>query len=283
MLSVFLVGAVDLVESQGSDPVFVLHTRQGTLLVLGLLGILAAHEMGHYLAARYYGVDATLPFFIPFPLIGMSLVGTLGAFIRIRSPIPNRKALFDIGVAGPLAGFAVCLPVLVLGLREASVVPANQAAGGLYLGDPLLLQWLAPIVAGPLPSGTTLSLGPLGLAAWFGLLVTALNLMPIGQLDGGHLTYALLRERAHHVSWAGSWVAVALVYFGPTWIVWALLVRVLGRRHPPTLHDDAPIGRVRPWIGLLSLAIFVVCFVPEPIVLSWSDLLADTGIAEYLP
>jgi membrane-associated protease RseP (regulator of RpoE activity) len=285
VLSVFFVGGLREIEVPGAGHFWALDTREGIRLVLGLLGILTAHEMGHYLTARLYGVDATLPFFIPFPLPGVSLVGTLGAFIRIRSPIPNRKALFDIGVAGPLAGFAVCLPVLVLGLREARarLVSASMAGAGIQLGEPLLFRWMTRLVLGTIPDSMTLVLGPLGLAAWFGLLVTALNLMPIGQLDGGHVTYALLGERARRISTIGSWLAVALVYFGPSWIVWALLLRVLGRRHPSTLDDEAPVGRGRFWVGLLSLAVFVVCFVPDPIVFSWSDFFAALPIAKYLP
>jgi membrane-associated protease RseP (regulator of RpoE activity) len=232
-------------------------------------------------AARHYGVDATLPFFIPFPVPLISLVGTLGAFIRIRSPIPNRKALFDIGVAGPLAGFVVCLPVLALGIREAELIPA-LASSGIQLGEPLLFSWMTRLLR-EVPENMTLNLGPLGLAAWFGLFVTALNLMPIGQLDGGHVTYALLGERARRISTIGSWLTVALVYFGPNWIVWALLLRILGRRHPSTLDDATPVGQGRAWVGLLSLAVFVVCFVPDPIVTSWSDIFAQLGLAKYLP
>jgi membrane-associated protease RseP (regulator of RpoE activity) len=246
----------------------------GARLVLGLLSILTAHEMGHYVACRLYRVDATLPFFIPAPIL--SLVGTLGAFIRIRSPIPNRRALFDIGIAGPLAGFAVCLPVLLLGLLEARVQPL-EGVEGIFLGEPLLFQWGVSLVWGALPDGVTLTLGPLGLAAWFGLFVTALNLIPIGQLDGGHLTYALFRERATKISHVGSWICVAMVYFGPNWLVWALLVRLLGRRHPRTLNDYAPLGRTRRRLGLLALAVFVVCFTPSPIVWSWSEFFELLG------
>ncbi len=256
-----------------------IYLTGGPLLALGLLAILLSHEMGHYVACRLYRVDATLPFFLPAP--GLSMVGTLGAFIRIRSPIPNRRALFDIGVAGPLAGFVVCLPVLVLGVLEASLVPSDRARGGIFLGEPLLFQWLVALLRGPTSDGMTLSLGPLGLAAWFGLFVTALNLIPIGQLDGGHVTYALLRRKAWSISWIGSWVCVALAYFGPNWIVWAILVRVLGRRHPPTLHDDAPAGRARLWVGVLSLVVFVLCFVPNPIIWSWRD--AFEAVRELLP
>ncbi len=159
--------------------------------------------MGHYVACRYYGVDATLPHFIPSPVPGrgpgvwqpLSMVGTFGAFIRIRGPIPHRRALFDIGVAGPLAGFLVCLPVLWLGIREAAIQPLAPDAGGLFFGEPLAFQWVSRLVHGPIPDDKTLVIGQLGLAAWFGLFVTALNLMPIGQLDGGHVTYALLREQ----------------------------------------------------------------------------------------
>jgi len=237
--------------------------------------------MGHYVACRIYRVDASLPFFLPAP--GLSLVGTLGAFIRIRSPIPNRRALFDIGVAGPLAGFVVCLPVLVLGTLEATLIPSPPANSGKYIsfGDPLLVRWAYQWLRDPPPDGYSFLMGPLGLAAWFGLFVTALNLIPIGQLDGGHVTYALLRRKAWSISWVGSWVCVALAYFGPNWIVWAILVRILGRRHPPTLHDEAPAGRARLWVGVLSLIVFVLCFVPNPIVWSWRD--AFEAIRELLP
>jgi membrane-associated protease RseP (regulator of RpoE activity) len=247
----------------------------GPRLALGLLSILMAHEMGHYIACRHYRVDATLPYFLPFPFL--SLAGTLGAFIRIRGPIPNRRALFDIGIAGPLAGFALCLPVLVLGVREAQLLPEAPAAG-IYLGEPLLFKAAVWLLKGATPDRMTLTLGPLGLAAWFGLFVTALNLIPIGQLDGGHVTYALLRQRAAIVSRIGSWVCVALIYFGPNWLIWSILLRVLGRRHPPTLDDGAPLGQGRTWIGALGLVVFIACFVPNPIVWSWRDFFETIGL-----
>jgi membrane-associated protease RseP (regulator of RpoE activity) len=280
VVSVFLVGGLRSVEIPGRGTLLAIDPADGARLAIGLLTILVAHEMGHYLAARYYRVDATLPFFIPFPVPGFSLVGTLGAFIRIRSPIPHRRALFDIGVAGPLAGFVVCLPVLWLGIQEATLQPLAADAEGLFLGEPLLFRWITQVIHGPVAADQTLLMGRLGLAAWFGLLVTALNLMPIGQLDGGHVTYALLRDRAHRISRIASWVCVALVYFGPSWILWAILVRVLGRRHPPTRDDDAPIGRARVLVGAISLAVFVVCFVPDPIVFSWRDFFEATGLRQ---
>lgn len=242
----------------------------GPRLVLGLLSILFSHEMGHYLACRYYRVEATLPYFIPAPPV---LVGTFGALIRIKSPIPHRRALFDIGIAGPFAGFVVCLPVLALGIREAQVIPAAPAGVGLSFGEPLLFHWMTLLVKGPIPDGMTLLIGPLGLAAWFGLFVTALNLIPVGQLDGGHVTYALLRRRAHVVGRIGFVACLGLIYYGPNWIVWSLLLLVVGRPHPPTLLDHAPVGRGRIVLGVVGLLVLAVCFVPDPIVGSWQMLL----------
>jgi membrane-associated protease RseP (regulator of RpoE activity) len=274
--SVFLTGGLRSVVVPGHQSILALDVAEGTRLAVGLLSILLAHEMGHYVACRYYRVDATLPFFLPAPFLTM--VGTFGAFIRIRAPIPHRRALFDIGIAGPLAGFAVCLPVLWLGIHEAAVIPTDPKAAGIFLGEPLLFQWVTHLVHGSLSDAKTLNLGPLGLGAWFGLFVTALNLIPIGQLDGGHVTYALLRERARVVSQVGWWVCVALIYFGPSWILWAVLVRVLGRRHPSTLDDWAPVGTARVVVGLVGLVVFLVCFVPDPIIWSWRDFFEGTGL-----
>lgn len=276
-LSVVVIGSLNGSEAPaGADsPAF--NVGFGLRLAAGVLAILLAHEFGHYFAARFYGVDVTLPFFIPFPVPFVSLVGTLGAFIRIKSPIPNRRALFDIGVAGPLAGFAVALPVLWLGMREASVRAVTAETDGIPLGAGLLFQWATELAHGGIPPGQSLFLGPFALAAWFGLLVTALNLMPIGQLDGGHAAYALLRSRAHRVSRAASWVCVLLVYLSPSWILWAVLMRLLGRAHPPTFDDDAPIGAVRVAVGVLTVAVFALCFMPDPIASSWSGLFEALG------
>jgi membrane-associated protease RseP (regulator of RpoE activity) len=243
----------------------------GPMLVLGLMPILIAHEMGHYLACRRYRVDATLPYFIPVPIL--SFVGTLGAFIRIRGPIPDRKALFDIGIAGPLAGFAVCVPVLVLGALEASVIPTPPADSQNFIsfGEPLLLQWSYDWLRGQPPAGHTFLMGPLATASWFGLFVTALNLMPVGQLDGGHVTYALLGPRSVWVSRLGLLCCFGLLYLRPTWLVWCLLLLLFGRRHPRTLDDAAPVGSARAVVGLIGLLVFVVSFTPSPILVSWAD------------
>jgi membrane-associated protease RseP (regulator of RpoE activity) len=239
-------------------------------LMTAVLIIMLAHEMGHYVACRIHRVDASLPYFIPFP----SLVGTMGAFIRIRDPFPNRKILFDIGIAGPFAGFAMCLPVLALGILEAHFSAERPGPQGLYFGAPPLFEWALQLMKGPVPEGMTVVIGPLGVAAWFGLLLTALNMMPIGQLDGGHVTYSVLRERALYIGRAGLAVALFLVYLRPTWILWTVLLFVLARRqHPPTLDDAAPLGRTRTWLAVVGVAVFAVCFTPSPLVVSWSDFL----------
>jgi membrane-associated protease RseP (regulator of RpoE activity) len=246
----------------------------GWRLVAGLMSILFAHEMGHYVACLLYRVDATPPYFIPLPIPGFTLVGTLGAFIRIRSPIPNRRALFDIGIAGPLAGFVVALPVLALGVLEARAVPERHDLGAISLGEPLLFKAAVLALRGPTPDGMTLMIGSLGLAAWFGLFVTALNLLPIGQLDGGHVTYAVFGPRSATISRAASWVCVLLTYFGPNWLVWSLLLRLLGRRHPPTRDDSEPVGRGRRLVAAVGLLVFAVCFVPDPFQWSWTEFFA---------
>ncbi len=248
----------------------------GPAMAVGVLSILLAHEMGHYLAARWYGIDATLPYFIPFPFAFFSLVGTLGAVIRIRSPFPDRRALFDVGIAGPLAGFVALLPVLALGVLEAQVAPLDPRPGVLYLGEPLLFQWAGQLVHGSLGPHETLVIGPWGMAAWFGLLVTGLNLMPIGQLDGGHVVYGLFGARVHlKISRAASWVCLALLWFGPQWLMWAVLMRLLGRAHPATWYDAAPVGRGRQIVGALGALVFVVSFVPDPIQFSWSEFATE--------
>ncbi len=255
----------------------VIDVRSGAELATALLAILLAHEFGHYIACRLYRVDSTLPYFIPLPFL--SFAGTLGAFIRIRAQIPHRRALFDIGIAGPLAGFVVCLPVLWLGVAQGVWAPLrNGGEGPGYFGEPLLFEYAVQWIKGPVPEGMTLSIGPLGLAAWFGLFVTALNMMPVGQLDGGHVTYALWPRRAHWVSRAGLIACLLLLYFRPTWILWTLLLWLLARRpHPPTFDDRESLGRGRVAVGLLGYAVFAACFTPHPVMISWSHLLAALG------
>ncbi len=234
-----------------------------------LLLILLCHELGHYLTARHYRVDASLPYFLPMPF---TMVGTLGAFIRIRSPFPNRRALIDVGLAGPIAGFLVCLPFLAAGV--ASSRPGPMAAGGLQFGEPILFEWFASAFGPVVPDGQVLYLSPMGLAAWFGLLVTAINLLPMGQLDGGHALYAVLRARAARFSKIVHLLMFPLAVWSPTWLVWGLLCLLLGARrpHPPTLDDSIPLGRSRQLLAAAGVVTFILCFTPEPIVMDWSML-----------
>jgi membrane-associated protease RseP (regulator of RpoE activity) len=275
--SVFATGGLQAVTDRAGNLIVGLDVASGLKLVTALLAILLSHEMGHYLACRYYRVDASLPYFIPFPL---GLAGTLGAFIRIRTPFPNRRALFDIGIAGPLAGFVVCLPVMVLGALEGRFVPlVNGGEGPNYLGEPLLFSWVVAWLRGPTPEGMTLAIGPLGMAAWFGLFVTALNLMPVGQLDGGHVTYALWPRRALAISRAGIVACLGLLYFRPTWLLWAVLLILLGRSgHPQTLQDGEGVGRGRLLVGLVGFAVLALSFTPSPIMISWGDFLEAFGL-----
>jgi membrane-associated protease RseP (regulator of RpoE activity) len=222
--------------------------------------------MGHYLACRYYDVDASLPFFLPAPL---PLTGTLGAFIRIREPIPSKRMLFDIGIAGPLAGFAVAVPALFLGLSMSHVVHVPADFTGLELGEPLLFQLAARLLWGTPPDGYSLNLHPMAFAAWFGLLATALNLFPFGQLDGGHISYAVLGRRSTLVTLATVGVALLLTYFSTSWLVWTgLMITMLvisGPRHPRTIDEHIPLDRTRIILAFVALAILVVCFTPAPI------------------
>jgi membrane-associated protease RseP (regulator of RpoE activity) len=231
-----------------------------------ILAILGCHELGHYYACRYYDVDASLPFFIPAPL---PLTGTLGAFIRIREPIPTKRMLFDIGIAGPIAGFVVAVPTLFLGLWMSTVVALPNDVGLLSLGEPLLFQGAAWAVWGTLPEATSINMHPMAFASWFGLLATALNLFPIGQLDGGHIAYAVLGRRSSHLTLAMVGVAIVLAYFSTSWVVWTGLMVVMllmfGRHHPRTFDEDEPLDSTRVKLALVALAMFVLCFTPAPI------------------
>lgn len=268
--SLYVQLVVDTVRRVFTEPrVF----QYGVSFSVSLLAILTAHEAGHYVACRLHRVDATLPYFIPLPpMIGPA--GTLGAFIKIVSPMPSRRAVFDIGVAGPIAGFVALLPVLIYGLLTMRQIAPEQAAavaanGGLYFSDPLLTQLLAKII------GVDPSLGffnPFLAAAWVGMLVTSLNLIPSGQLDGGHAVYAIFGDRIH--LWTGriAFVVMAsiavfgiILYTSPSGLLFAVLLAVMMRvRHPEPLSDE-PLNAIRRIVAVLTLIIFILCFVPFPI------------------
>lgn len=268
---------------------------EGLKFSASLLLILGCHEMGHYLAARRHSVDTTLPYFIPAPPV--ISIGTLGAVIRIRDRIPTLNALMDIGAAGPLAGLAVAIPLLLVGISSAQVVEAFPVSdsfprpfslvgvAGRWIGalggaadstaaqamvalyhDSLLMKALVTAVHGPLGNQDIIA-GPLVFAGWFGLLVTLLNLYPIGQLDGGHVVFALFGKWA---PWIGRVMAAVLafltLFFSAFWLVWLLVtVKVVGFGHPPVVQPEEPLSAGRKAIGVLCLIAFVLCFLPAPI------------------
>ncbi|HEY6214312.1 MAG TPA: site-2 protease family protein [Vicinamibacterales bacterium] len=230
-----------------------------------VLGILGCHELGHYLACRYYNIDASLPFFLPIPLPPS---GTLGAFIRIREPIPLKRMLFDIGIAGPIAGFLVAVPTLFIGVAMSRVMHVSDASAGTPLGEPLLLKLASHLLWGNIPEGYDLNTHPMAFGAWFGLLATALNLFPIGQLDGGHISYTVLGRKSSTVSLVGVAAGIVMSFISPTWIVWTVLMiamlRVFGRHHPRVIDEDVPLDRSRMILAAVALIIFIVCFIPVP-------------------
>jgi len=234
----------------------------GLLFAVPLLAIFGAHELAHYLMARRHGVDASLPFFIP----SIPPLGTFGAFISMRDPIPSRKALLDIGVAGPLAGIVVTIPVTLIGLfltAQGNVsLGAVGAEGSIgFMMQPLFQVFLFLI---PIPEGVALH--PTAFAAWVGFLVTAINLLPAGQLDGGHIARALLGDKARYLSYVAAGLLVVMSLFYPAWLLFALIIFFLGLQHPPPLNDISGLDLRRMMVGGLAFVILLVTFVPVPVV-----------------
>jgi membrane-associated protease RseP (regulator of RpoE activity) len=241
----------------------------GLTFSVALLVILTAHEMGHYVACRRYGVDATLPFFIPAP--PLFLAGTFGAFIKMKSPIPSRRALFDIGLAGPLAGFVALLPIAVAGVLTLQPAP-TQMGGAIIFNDPLLIRLIGKLMGANLADASP---NPLYMAAWIGLLVTSLNLMPVGQLDGGHGTFALFGPHAH--KWMGlvALVTMALLtvlgfvwYGSPSGFLYTVLLAVMLRVSHPSPRKMEPLGTGRIIVAIITLIVFALSFWPFPIAIT---------------
>jgi len=234
-----------------------------------VLAILGCHEMGHYFACRYYRVDVTPPFFLPSPPILPLATGTFGAFIRIRQRIPSRVALFDIGLAGPLAGFLVAVPVLFLGMALSVTEHLPSDFQGVELGEPLLFRFAEWAIFGTLPQGTEINIHPMVFAAWFGMLATALNLFPAGQLDGGHVAYAVLGRRSTQLTLLTVIAAVGLTVYSTGWLVWTVLLLLMivfiGPEHPPTLDDEVPLGRGRMILAIVGIVMLILCFTPAPL------------------
>jgi membrane-associated protease RseP (regulator of RpoE activity) len=239
----------------------------GLPFAIGIMSILFSHEMGHYLTCRYYGVDASLPYFIPFP----NHAGTMGAFIKIRSPIYDRGSLLEIGVAGPIAGFVVAVVVLFIALAQPQrFIPLETmvAEGAIVFGEPLIFNFGQYLTGTTPPPGMDVEFHPLGFAAWFGFLVTALNLLPAAQLDGGHITYAMFRDYHKWISRAVVLILLPLaIFYWYGWFVWIVLLLVIKLRHPHTLDDSIPLRPRQIVLGLIGYLLLILCFMPAPFIL----------------
>lgn len=227
-----------------------------------IMTILLAHEMGHYLMSRRYGIPATLPYFIPFPL---SPFGTLGAIIKMKGIIINKKALFDIGVAGPLMSFIFSLPFIVYGMKLSKVERIVGSSNFIRLGDPYLFKLLQKVMFGDLPPDCDIVLHPFAYAGWVGLFVTALNLLPVGQLDGGHVTYAVFGPKSRLVYLLTTFFMLFLsLFFNPGWLILVLLLLLFGMRHPEPYDLETEIDAKRKILAVLILFIFLLSFTPSP-------------------
>ena len=282
LFSMMAAGAMQ----QGVNPLLgldqLVHLVEGWPFAATLLGILTVHEFGHYFAARRWGVRASLPYFIPLPYL--SFLGTLGAVIRIRSPIPHKRALLDIGASGPLAGFVVAVIACAVGLPMSRVVdpgyfgqlPSQLEPDTIQLGAPLLFgalsSWLLPAV----DEAQLVVLSPVAFAGWVGLFITAFNLFPVGQLDGGHIAYALVGAGHRLIGRITFGVLLGLGVYGvfslfwdlptgwPGWLALALLLTLFGRDHPPPYHPGIPLDSRRRAVGILCFVVFALCFTPVP-------------------
>lgn len=259
IFTTLLAGAIMEGVNPLKNPGGIIH---GWPFSVTLMLILGFHEFGHYYFARKHNVNATLPYFIPAP----TFIGTFGAFIKIKSPIYRKDALLQIGAAGPIAGFIVAVPALIIGLSLSQIVEISSADIGITLGDSILIKFLTVVIFPSLNSTQDVMLHPIAFAGWIGLLVTMLNLLPIGQLDGGHIAYAMLGRKYDKVS---KFTLLALIPMGLlslNWIVWAILILVLMRttKHPPVNDIDVPLSDKNKKIGYICFAIFVLCFIPIP-------------------
>ena len=230
-----------------------------------LLFILGTHEFGHYYYAQKHKVDATLPYFIPAPPF-LFLIGTFGAFIKIKSPIYRKDALLQIGAAGPIAGFIIAVPALVIGLLLSEVIEKKDIQGAIILGDSILMKVLTFITHPGLLESQDIMLHPIAFAGWIGLLVTMLNLLPIGQLDGGHIAYAMLGDKQNIIGKLAFLLLIPLSFFSINWLIWGILLLLLMRsvKHPPIQDIHVPLSYKDKRIGYACLIIFILCFIPAP-------------------
>jgi membrane-associated protease RseP (regulator of RpoE activity) len=226
-----------------------------------LMTILLFHEFSHYIASKKHHTKATLPYFIPAP----SLIGTFGAFIKMKSPIITRRALIDIGASGPIAGFIISVIASAIGLSMSEIAQTENISGAVKLGDSLLFSFLSNTIIGSIPPNHDIVLHPVAFAGWIGLFVTSLNLLPIGQLDGGHIAYAILGKRHKYLSIAlVAVLAILGIFYWEGWALWAILMLILGIKHPPIIYWEVPLNQKRRVIGILAFIIFIITFIPEP-------------------
>jgi membrane-associated protease RseP (regulator of RpoE activity) len=269
LISTIIVGAsydgVDFVskpEMFWKNPLKIITA--GIPFSFSLLAILLFHEFGHYIASRRHDVKVSLPYFLPFP----NIIGTLGAVIRSKSPFINRKQLFDVGATGPLSGMVIAIPIVIWGLAHPRFIPETTDITGLImLGDSILFSFINILVQPPIPEGYVAVLHPVAFSGWVGFLVTMLNLMPIGQLDGGHILYAMFGKTQHKIAHTSFFVLLALSFLWLGWIFWGLFCLILIRpHHPPTVMDDIPLDRKRMLIGYICIIVFILCFMPTPFI-----------------
>ena len=234
---------------------------KGLPFSLTLMSILLAHELSHYIASKKHNVKATLPYFIPAP----TLIGTFGAFIKMKSPVTTRKALLDIGVSGPIAGFIMSVAVSIIGLSFSKVVTIQETKEAISLGDSLLFSTLSRLMLDYQPGSQDILLHPVAFAGWIGFFVTSLNLLPVGQLDGGHIAYALFGEKHSYFSKVLIPIMFLLgLLLWEGWAIWAVLLLILGLKHPPVFYSEVPLDSKRKFIGWLGFLIFFITFTPVP-------------------
>jgi len=268
IISTLTAGAYWAGGPWSEDPMAIMERPLDFLLAgvpfsLSLLAILLFHEFGHYIAARRQGVDVSLPYFIPAPIF--SPFGTLGALIISKSPFINRKQLLDVGAAGPLAGLLAAIIVLFIGIHQSSIEPITQNSEVMYIGESLLFKFITYMVKGPIPETGGLYLSSTALAGWVGTLVTMFNLLPLGQLDGGRIVYALFGHWQKTISKLAILGLAAMSFFWTGWVLWMFIGFFLKASHPPTILDEVPLNRGRILIGILSIAAFIICFIPVPV------------------
>jgi membrane-associated protease RseP (regulator of RpoE activity) len=261
-LTTLLAGALQTGVNIIEDPE---QFYKGLPFAFTLMSILLSHELSHYIASRKHNVEPTLPYFIPAP----TLIGTFGAFIKMKSPVTTRKALLDIGISGPLAGFVISVIVSVIGLSLSRVVPIQETKEALSLGDSLLFSTLSQLILDYQPGVQDILLHPVAFAGWIGFFVTSLNLLPIGQLDGGHVAYALFGEKHSYLSKALIPLLFLLgIFLWEGWALWAIVLLILGLKHPPVYYSEIPLDSTRRFLGWIGFFIFIITFIPEPFKIS---------------